>query len=107
MRILVVDDDRMIRFLLGASLRRSGHEVEEVETFSDVSGEFPDVVVADMSIVGTCEREKFPDAHWVFISGLPREAARRVVREDDAYLTKPFEIEELTTFLDRLIQPQP
>ncbi|MBN1268293.1 MAG: response regulator [Kiritimatiellae bacterium] len=108
-RLLVVDDEELIRTLLYELLTKSGHEVVAVATQKDAlevcrRGAF-DVVFMDVRLregdgVEALRqiRRIAPDIHCVFISGDPDvERMWRLVREEqaDGFISKPFDIREI------------
>lgn len=118
-RILVADDDPVIRELLQFNLRAEGYAVEAVED-GIAACEFarttsPDLVVLDVMMPGcdglTALRELRADpatAHLPVVL-LTAKATDEEVWQGweagaDYYLTKPFDIDQLLTFLHYLQQ---
>ena len=104
-RVLVVDDELAIRRLVGAALRRDGHEVEEAATGAAALGAAahgPALAVLDLGL---------PDRDGLEVIGPLRAAgasvivltardasAEKVAALDlgaDDYVTKPFDTDEL------------
>lgn len=110
-RVLVVDDDRLVRRAMRRQLRRLSLEVEEasdgVQCLERLrSGPVPDAVVLDLSMprlsgeeVLSTLRTSFPDLPVVVVSGhVPERAA---LSEATAVLIKPLEPGELSDALAR------
>ncbi len=115
-RILIVDDDPSIRFMLRLMLERAGHEVGEAQhgaaALAVLEGELPDLVLTDlmMPVIGGAELVRLLRAE-------PRTASLRIMvvsanpgaigegSRADAVLAKPFiqaELLEQVTSLLRL-----
>jgi CheY-like chemotaxis protein len=120
MKILVIDDDHLVRFTLSKLLRRAGYEVT---TAADGNGgmtvfctEHPDVVITDMIMPkpGGIEtiikiKRTRPEVTVIAISGGARIGNMDILHAAgrfgaDAALAKPVEMEEL---LRRLGHPDP
>ena len=109
MRILVVDDERVIRDLCNRALARAGHEVRVASGIGEASGAVegfePEIVLTDLRLgdldglaVIRLVRERSPHARTVVMTGsdLPPEELSRVrAVHIDALIHKPFSIEEL------------
>src|SRR5262245_50832249 len=109
-RILVVDDEEMVRMAIKAILRFGGYDVAEaehggeaVEKFRGASPAF-DLVVLDMHMPQMDGhsallriREIEPNARIVLLSGALHDPASEGVTEQEgvAFLHKPFENDEL------------
>ena len=118
MKILVIDDDHMVRYALSRILQRSGYDVV---TASDgkrgmmlVREELPDVVITDIIMpeqegIETISllRHQYPQMKIIAISGGGRirnvdflEMARSLGADD--VISKPFEADELLGRLRRV-----
>lgn len=105
-RVLVVEDEEMLRRLIARELERHGAVVQEAgsgdEALSLMASTAPDLVVTDLSLPGIdgseLVRRLDPDLPVVLISGWqPIEAGGNELRRTAfAYLAKPFDLEELT-----------
>jgi len=117
MKILVIDDDHLVRYTISKILRRNGFDVvtasdgkRGMAIFRD---ERPDVVITDIIMpeqegIGTIitMRHERPDVRIIAISGGARthnldylEMARAMGADD--VIRKPFEPEELLSRLGR------
>ena len=117
-KVLLVDDDELVRYALGRVLGKAGHEVIELNDGLKVSrtlaAEKPDILVTDiiMPRVEGLEviinvRETHPDLPIVAMSGGGRivdaghlESAGELGA--DATLEKPFDEQELLRLIDEL-----
>ena len=117
-KVLIVDDDLLIRQVLRYSLRRAGYEVLEAangpDALASVSGDRPDVLLLDLMM---------PDVNgFAICSALRANPATRglpiimlTARADDqardlgmsaganAYLTKPVHPDELVACVRRVL----
>lgn len=101
-RVLVVDDERMLRDLFTTVLERAGHRVETVsggeEALARIRQEEFDVVFLDVLLSMGLDgfdvfdrlRELRPEVHVVLMTGRPSDERQRVYFDRaDAVLTKP------------------
>ncbi len=108
-RILVVDDDRAIRTVVGEALRRAGHDVRAVETVAamqaEIQGGFGEVLITDVMLPDGNGLDLVPE----ILRGHPRlpvivlsaqntlsTAVRATEQGAFEYLPKPFDLDELT-----------
>jgi CheY-like chemotaxis protein len=103
MRILLVDDDELVRTVLVETLREAGYEVVETASphealeFFDTMGA-PGVVITDIDLCSTLNGfDVAAVAHrlWsavrvILISGLPADHTGQTLDPRDRYLQKPF-----------------
>lgn len=110
-RILVVDDEDMVRRLASTMLVRLGHEVvtaaggnEAIELFREAPETF-DLVLLDMIMPGMDGRDCFlalksikPDVVVVISSGFSQESATQEVMEEGVrgFVQKPYRLSELS-----------
>lgn len=121
-RILVVDDERLVRSLMNEILTKNGHLVSvagtEQEALEACRRDTFDVVFLDIRLDGgdgvkllSRIRELEPDSHVVFLSGDPNiEKIWHDVRSQgaDGFVRKPFDINEIEHLVDRVLTyPRP
>ncbi len=105
-RILVVDDEPMIRDILVRSLQSSGYNVTAASNGSEaitcLEGAAFDLVISDvvMPVMGGAElgrimARRFPDLPLILISGFPLDASFTAAERPPMFLPKPVRIEEL------------
>lgn len=120
-RVLLVEDDPLVRAILGRELADKGYEVTEapdgqtaLELAQGAATPF-DVVITDLAMPrmdgpGLVQRlaELRPKLPVLFISGHPDEqAARRIMETGQPFLQKPFSAEELIARVDDLLRGVP
>src|SRR5258706_237047 len=120
-RILVADDDMVIRALLLAVLQRAGHEVVAVaggtEAAREIEGQGLDLLIADHLMPGVTglgltavARREVPGIKVLIISSLGAFILAEKAREAgaDAFLAKPFkDLDEVVTRVADLVPPSP
>jgi len=108
-RILVIDDDDAIRFMVRQTLEDAGYAVEAVSNGDDgvvaARRERPALVISDVQMPGTsgyevCRRVRAEcgGVGFMFLSGTRTEPYDRVAGFEfgaDDYVTKPFDPDEL------------
>jgi two-component system phosphate regulon response regulator PhoB len=108
-RVLVIDDDEDIRFLVARRLERAGHDVSEASDgtigLALIDAGAPDLVVLDWIMPGltgidVLERIRAVDAtrpRVLMLTARTQESDVALAREAgaDAFLTKPFTAPEL------------
>ena len=113
-RVLIIDDERLVRSALVKALRRRGFEVDEAGDGSEglarveaVEGDYQ-VVLLDLSMPGisgerVLERLKqdHPSLPVVILSGFVEDPAK--VAAADAVLNKPLTTRALVATLDRVL----
>lgn len=110
MRILLVEDEEDLRFLLSTALAAHGHEVIEAASGEEAlerAEADPDVVVLDVRLPGidgfrTLERlgdAVPPRTIMMSAHGDAHLAARAEAAGCAAYLSKPFQLEELRSLV--------
>src|SRR4051812_1970596 len=115
-RILVVDDDHMVREVVVAYLRAGGHEVTDCADGETAlllaASPLPDLVVLDLMLPGVdglevCRKLRArSDVPIVMLTALGAEADRVVglERGADDYITKPFSPRELVLRVDSILR---
>ncbi len=116
-RILVVDDEHLVRTLMQELLTKSGHTVTVAGTREAALEECKksdfDIVFLDIRLgksdgfkVYRQIRELEPETHVVFLSGDPNiESIWQRVRQEgaDGFIQKPFDINEIDNVVYRLL----
>lgn len=119
-RVLVIDDDEWVCRLLAVAMREAGFEItiteNAAEGFFRAVEEQPDCIVCDVDLPDhngywvakkiRAHPSKIAMAPFVFLSGLDDREHRLEGFQvgGDAYLTKPFRIDEVVAQVDALIQ---
>jgi two-component system KDP operon response regulator KdpE len=105
--VLIVEDDRMVRRFVGASLQESGWKIHEASTARQamvmIGTHHPDLVLLDLGLPDQDGRNLLKDLRsWsqipiIVISGRAGEFDKIAALESgaDDYVTKPFSIGEL------------
>jgi len=122
-RIMVVDDEPEIRFVLRATLRLQGHEVEAVGSGIEAlerlaEGEHPDLIVLDVQMPGIDGWGTLAEIRRLYGEFGPRVMMCTVRSEPtdthhgwslgcDGYVTKPFDFEPLLDEVDRVLRRPP
>jgi len=115
-RVLIVDDEKNMRWVLGQALSGDGYEVLEaadgVEALSIVSDQEPDVMVLDhrmpgkdgMEVLRTVRSKglQFPII-MLTAHGNVATAVEAMKAGASEYLTKPFDLEELKLAIDKAL----
>jgi len=115
--VLVVEDDPSLRMLCRVNLELEHYRVLEAETLTRaeelVRTEHPDVVLLDLHVgdrhgleLLPILREEGPKAGVCLLSGTS-EAEPPQVEGVDAFIRKPFELDDLTGTVQRLVAGQP
>ncbi len=118
-KILVVDDDRILRSVLKHSLEQQGYQVTILSSGADALTAFnqdiPDIIVSDVSMPEMdgfefCRQLRSQPSGklvpFIFLSAkseLEDRIQGHSIGADD-YLTKPFEMKELLAKIDALIE---
>ncbi len=118
-KILVVDDDRILRRVLQNSLEQQGYQVTAVSSGKDAleifNQDVPDIIVSDVSMPEMngfefCRQLRSQPSGklvpFIFLSA-KRDLNDRIQGHSigaDDYLTKPFEMKELLAKIEALIE---
>ena len=102
MRVLLIDDDALVRQTLGDTLAEEGIEVDGLANAEDAlvllgAGQVPDVLVADIDLgpglggldLAAIARERHPGVEVVLISGVGPDH-RQALALCERFLRKPF-----------------
>ena len=114
-RVLIVDDERLVRYSMVRSLQSRGYSVLTAEDGEDGLNVFKahrnalDVVVLDMSMPRMNGAECYrhlraldPDIPIICVSGYPLDSATGLLMGSEVFaLEKPFRIEQLVVQIDR------
>ncbi len=116
-RILVVDDENLIRWTLRKNLEKAGYAVLLAETGEDalqkISEEAPDLVLLDINLPGMDGFEVLEKAFQIDQSFIPimitaYEDVDRVVRAIKLgafdYITKPFDFNKVQLSIDKALE---
>jgi CheY-like chemotaxis protein len=108
--ILIADDQKTIRLLLGFQLRKAGYEVLEAEDGSRaleiVRGRVPDLIISDMMMPGLSGEELFravrgelalPGVPFLFLSAREETAGAHPLASEPGvqFLSKPYQPDQL------------
>jgi CheY-like chemotaxis protein len=112
-RILVVEDDRDLRFVIRMVLEQAGYEVVEahdgVAAVESIRAEPPDLIIADLTMPVMSGAELVDEVRSnpattlipiVLMTG--RQVALATSQRVDAVVTKPFETADLLARIDRV-----
>ena len=117
--ILVVEDDPSIRELLAINLESSGHRVVEAASAEEaeplITASLPDLILLDWMLPGRTgpqfaarlrESERTADVPIIMLTAMDQPVDRRrgIGFGADAYLTKPFDVDELTGTISILLE---
>jgi PAS domain S-box-containing protein len=125
-RVLVMDDDQVIRDVAGALIGELGHRVafaahgkEAIEKYEEAkrSGDAFDVIILDLTVrggVGGAETVKKileidPDVKAIASSGYSGDVGIAGYQEQGfkAFLKKPYNVDDLRDLLNRMLNSQP
>ena len=122
MRVLVVEDDRLIALSLGQTLREAGYAVDiahdAVDGLRTFELEPEDLVILDLRLPGMAEggielcrriRERSSEVPVLMLTAIDSARAKVIALDAgaDDYLTKPFHIAELLARVRALLRRAP
>lgn len=123
MRVLIIDDEEMVRFTLREMLESRGHQVDEAANglagIALLRGRAYDLVITDMLMPQMAGPETIleirkarPQAKIIAISGGDRHGDQNTLDQGrklgvDGALQKPFSDDELLGMVDRLFGVHP
>ena len=103
MRVLLIDDDALVRQTLADTLAEEGIEADGLACAEDAlvllrAGQVPDVLVADIDLgpglsgldLAAIARERHPAAEVVLISGSAPDPGQPALGRRERFLRKPF-----------------
>jgi two-component system, response regulator PdtaR len=112
-RILVVEDEALIRVLIAEELRLEGFSVIEADRADDAltyikAGEQVDLVFSDIRTPGSLNglqlaetlREKYPDIPVILMSGNPPPRHVGIV---EAFVPKPYDVTQTTALMSSIL----
>lgn len=115
MRILIVDDENLLRISLKKALEKKENDVYEAKNLKEakeiIVNEEPDIVLLDINLpdgsgmqILDWAKGSFPFMQFIMITayGKIREAIDAVKKGAFHYLEKPFEIEELYAYIEKI-----
>ena len=118
-RILVVDDEEMIRDLLKETFHRKGYEIETAENGKDAIDRLDaqrfDLLVTDLRLpdlsgmkILTESKKKSPELGVIMITGYGsiKNAVKAMKQGAFDYITKPFDLDEIEMVVDKYFQYQ-
>jgi CheY-like chemotaxis protein len=123
-KVLIVDDEASLRKMLRAVLENDGYSVEEANEGGDalrkIDYSLPDIILLDLMMPGIdgwdflkllqshCERKGYDHVpRVVVVSAHPRMNPKELLGAGaDVLVTKPFDIDELSTVLKHLPAPE-
>lgn len=118
-KVLIVEDEPMIREVINKVLKRRGYQVREandsssaLKALQEEDGEI-ELIIADVVLpdrhggaLAIDARRRFGDIPILFFSGYPREALihQRLVAKDDHFIQKPFSAGVLIDQVKEILQ---
>lgn len=115
--VLIVDDEKNIRRVIGAHLEREGYETVEAESAEEglaaLDRDNPDCVITDLRMPGLggmellnrmAERESAPPVIMLTAHGTVQNAVEAMKAGAFDYLTKPFEKEDLIAVVAKALR---
>ena len=117
-RLLVIDDESLSRDLLQGSLSAKGYEVgiakDGFAALAQMRGALPDLIVSDLKMPNmsgfeflSIARRRFPQIPIIAISGEFHPPIDPLGVLADAFLPKPFRLEELLAKIAELLRDAP
>ena len=115
MKVLLVDDDELVRTVLAEMLDDAGHDVVDTGDPLDALGlpdalGPPDVLITDIDLrselngfeVASYARHLWPKVRIILISGLPADHTGQSLDPRDRFLQKPFSNDRLLGAIEQL-----
>lgn len=108
MRVLLIEDDDLVRMMLSETLGSDGIEVDGLANAEDAlillgAGQVPDVLVTDIDLgpglngfdLAEIARSRHPDVEVILISGTAPKSETRRLRRHERFFQKPFATADL------------
>lgn len=115
--ILIVDDEKNMRFVVGRALKTAGHEVREAASgeaaLEAIAAELPDLAMLDQRMPGMNGLDTLkaimrdhPELPVIMLTahGNVEDAVTAMKAGAADYLTKPFDVEELKLAVDKALR---
>ena len=115
MRVLLVDDDELVRTVLAEILDDAGHDVVDTGDPLDALGlpealSPPDVLITDIDLrselngfeVASNARRLWPKVRIILISGVPAHRAGQSLDPRDRFIQKPLSSDRLLGAIEQL-----
>ena len=117
-RLLVIDDEPLNRELLASSLSAAGYEVEVAKdgfaALAQMHGALPDLIISDLKMPNmsgfeflSIVRRRFPQIPTIAVSGEFHPPIEPLGVIADAFLSKPFSLDELQAKIAELLRDSP
>ncbi|HYN15792.1 MAG TPA: response regulator, partial [Terriglobales bacterium] len=117
-RLLVIDDEPLIRDLFQSSFSTEGYEVRVAKdgfaALAEMRGALPDLILTDLKMPNmsgfellSVVRRRFPQIPTIAISGEFQPAVEPLGVLADAFFVKPFRFEELLAKITELLRDAP
>jgi CheY-like chemotaxis protein len=117
-RLLVIDDEPLNRELLASSLSAAGYEVEVAKdgfaALAQMHGALPDLIISDLKMPNmsgfeflSIARRRFPQIPTIAVSGEFHPPMEPLGVIADAFLSKPFSLDELEAKIAELLRDSP
>jgi len=117
-RLLVIDDEPLNRELLASSLSAAGYEVEVAKdgfaALAQMHGALPDLIISDLKMPNmsgfeflSIPRRRFPQIPTIAVSGEFHPPIEPLGVIADAFLSKPFSLDELQAKIADLLRDSP
>ena len=117
-RLLVIDDEPLNRELLASALSAAGYEVEVAKdgfaALAQMHGALPDLIISDLKMPNmsgfeflSIARRRFPQSPTIAVSGEFHPPIEPLGVIADAFLSKPFSLDELEAKIAELLRDSP
>jgi CheY-like chemotaxis protein len=117
-RLLVIDDEPLTRELLASSLSARGYEIgvakDGFAALAQMRGALPDLIISDLKMPNmsgfeflSIARRRFPQIPTIAVSGEFHPPIEPLGVIADAFLSKPFRLEELQAKIADLLHDAP